>query len=251
MKRANLGSAPPRAPRGLLWSGRSRRPYETSHRPANASRVGDALEQRGRHVDADRDIATICCEPRRAASHRLRAVARQGAGGRERTRRRSAHDRGSQAVRAKGHRGAVRALRGEARFAHPRSRTRREAAPSQAGTENVLRYIVGLGTACEIAAARSLPAETDRLPRAPRPPPRETARRASVDRVALNGHPEERLPNTLNVNFMGHIGAELLAKAPGVAASTGSACHEGKVNSVAGAGRDGRPAGDRCAGPCA
>jgi cysteine desulfurase len=37
------------------------------------------------------------------------------------------------------------------------------------------------------------------------------------------------LPNTLNVNFAGHIGAELLAKTPGVAASTGSACHEGQV----------------------
>jgi cysteine desulfurase len=33
----------------------------------------------------------------------------------------------------------------------------------------------------------------------------------------------------LNVNFVGHVGAELLAKVPGVAASTGSACHEGAV----------------------
>ncbi|HMC64607.1 MAG TPA: cysteine desulfurase, partial [Gemmataceae bacterium] len=39
----------------------------------------------------------------------------------------------------------------------------------------------------------------------------------------------ERLPNTLNVNFVGHIGAELLQKAPEIAASTGSACHEGHV----------------------
>src|SRR5262249_59593209 len=49
------------------------------------------------------------------------------------------------------------------------------------------------------------------------------------DRLTLNGHPERRLPNTLNVNFVGHVGAEVLAKVPGVAASTGSACHEGKV----------------------
>jgi cysteine desulfurase len=47
--------------------------------------------------------------------------------------------------------------------------------------------------------------------------------------VALNGHPERRLPNTLNVSFLGHVGSEVLEKVPGVAASTGSACHEGHV----------------------
>jgi cysteine desulfurase len=50
------------------------------------------------------------------------------------------------------------------------------------------------------------------------------------DRVTLNGHPAERLPNTLNVNFVGRVGAEILAKLPGVAASTGSACHAGSVS---------------------
>ncbi len=49
------------------------------------------------------------------------------------------------------------------------------------------------------------------------------------ERVVLNGHPERRLPNTLNANFVGHVGAELLEKMPEIAASTGSACHEGKV----------------------
>jgi cysteine desulfurase len=49
------------------------------------------------------------------------------------------------------------------------------------------------------------------------------------DGVSLNGHPAERLPNTLNVNFVGRIGAEILARLPGVAASTGSACHAGSV----------------------
>jgi cysteine desulfurase len=48
--------------------------------------------------------------------------------------------------------------------------------------------------------------------------------------VVLNGHPERRLPNTLNVSFMGHVGSELLEKTPEVAASTGSACHEGHVS---------------------
>jgi len=49
------------------------------------------------------------------------------------------------------------------------------------------------------------------------------------DRVVLNGHVEKRLPNTLNVSFVGQVGAELLARLDGVAASTGSACHSGRV----------------------
>jgi cysteine desulfurase len=49
------------------------------------------------------------------------------------------------------------------------------------------------------------------------------------DNVALNGHPTERLPNTLNVSFPGRIGADILHALNGVAASTGSACHSGVV----------------------
>jgi cysteine desulfurase len=47
--------------------------------------------------------------------------------------------------------------------------------------------------------------------------------------VVLNGHPEQRLPNTLNVSFVGHVRADILARMPSVAASTGSACHAGQV----------------------
>jgi cysteine desulfurase len=47
--------------------------------------------------------------------------------------------------------------------------------------------------------------------------------------VVLNGHPETRLPNTLNVSFVGRVGAEILAAMPEVAASTGSACHSGRI----------------------
>ena len=47
--------------------------------------------------------------------------------------------------------------------------------------------------------------------------------------VVLNGHPEERLPNTLNVSFVGKVGSEILSQMKGVAASTGSACHSGSV----------------------
>lgn len=45
----------------------------------------------------------------------------------------------------------------------------------------------------------------------------------------MNGHPEERLPNTLNVSFVGKVGQDILAKIPGLAASTGPACHAGIV----------------------
>ena len=47
--------------------------------------------------------------------------------------------------------------------------------------------------------------------------------------AVLNGHPDRRLPNTLNVSFVGRVGAEILAAMPEVAASTGSACHSGRV----------------------
>jgi cysteine desulfurase len=47
--------------------------------------------------------------------------------------------------------------------------------------------------------------------------------------VVLNGHPVERLPNTLNVSFVSKVGSEILARMDNVAASTGSACHSGSV----------------------
>ncbi|TXH73955.1 cysteine desulfurase family protein [Thiobacillus sp.] len=50
---------------------------------------------------------------------------------------------------------------------------------------------------------------------------------AAIPDLRLNGHPTERLPNTLNVSFPGVAGWQLLAAAPAVAASTGSACHAG------------------------
>ena len=96
----------------------------------------------------------------------------------------------------------------------------------RAGTENV-PYLIGLGAACAIAR-RSLPAASERL-RQLRDRLWDRLRADLGDRISLNGHPERRLPNTLNVNFAGCVGSELLAKTPEVAASTGSACHEGKV----------------------
>jgi cysteine desulfurase len=97
----------------------------------------------------------------------------------------------------------------------------------RAGTENV-PYVVALGKACEIAR-QSLPQATERL-RQLRDRLWQRLHAALGERVILNGHPERRLPNTLNVNFIGHEGAELLQTTPEIAASTGSACHEGKFS---------------------
>jgi cysteine desulfurase len=97
----------------------------------------------------------------------------------------------------------------------------------RAGTENV-PYMVALGTACEIAR-RGLPESSRRLQEL-RDRLWERLRAGLGERVLLNGHPQRRLPNTLNASFLGHIGAELLEKVPEIAASTGSACHEGKVS---------------------
>ncbi|MBX9679979.1 MAG: cysteine desulfurase [Gemmataceae bacterium] len=97
----------------------------------------------------------------------------------------------------------------------------------RAGTENV-PYIVGLGKACEIAR-ESLPAASERL-RSLHDRLWRLLQDGLGDRIVLNGHLDLRLPNTLNVNFLGHIGAELLEKTPEVAASTGSACRQGHVS---------------------
>ena len=94
----------------------------------------------------------------------------------------------------------------------------------RAGTENVL-LDAGLGAACEAAHEWiGMPAVREL-----RDFFWELLRERFGERVSLNGHPVERLPNTLNVNFRGQVGAEVLARMPEVAASTGSACHAGSV----------------------
>jgi cysteine desulfurase len=91
------------------------------------------------------------------------------------------------------------------------------------GTENVAS-IVGLGVACEIASA-SLAKESARV-RALRDE-LWSLLRAQIPGIARNGHESLSLPNTLNVRFPGVRGSTVLEGAPGIAASTGSACHEG------------------------
>jgi cysteine desulfurase len=95
----------------------------------------------------------------------------------------------------------------------------------RAGTENV-PYAVALGAACQVArealpAAAGLRNLRDRL--------FTRLTQGLGESVVLNGHPEHRLPNTLNVSVAGCVGAELLEAVPEIAASTGSACHEGQV----------------------
>jgi cysteine desulfurase len=97
----------------------------------------------------------------------------------------------------------------------------------RAGTENT-PYIAGLGKACEIASSSltlyipNVKALRDRLYR-------NISDGLGVERVKLNGHPQKRLPNTLNISIKGIIGEELLRRTPEIAASTGSACHEGST----------------------
>lgn len=92
----------------------------------------------------------------------------------------------------------------------------------RAGTENII-FEVGLGKACEIAAEAlknsNMKALTDYF--------YGRLKENFGDKVVLNGHPEKRLPNTLNVSFIGYNGHEVLYKLEDTAASTGSACHSG------------------------
>jgi cysteine desulfurase len=97
----------------------------------------------------------------------------------------------------------------------------------RAGTENV-PYMVGLGAACRIAAAGL--SETAARMQSLRDRLWHRLAAGLGNNVVLNGHPTGRLPNTLNASFVGLIGAELLAAIPEIAASTGSACHDGSVS---------------------
>lgn len=94
----------------------------------------------------------------------------------------------------------------------------------RAGTESAL-LAAGLGEACELAddlsPMQAVQGLRDRL--------WQGLRTQFGDRVILNGHLEQRLPNTLNVSFVDWVGADLLSQLDGVAASTGSACHAGEM----------------------
>jgi len=90
----------------------------------------------------------------------------------------------------------------------------------RSGTLNV-PGIVGLGAACEICKsemaqeAPRLKALRDRL---------HQGIVDGLDYVFLNGHPTERLPNTVNLSFAYVEGEALMLKIKDVAVSSGSAC---------------------------
>ena len=98
----------------------------------------------------------------------------------------------------------------------------------RAGTENIME-IAGLGKACEIAAAgleenkKHMKEMRDRL---------FNGISERIPQAKLNGHPEKRLANTLNISFPG-IEANLLLSSletKGLAASAGAACHSESVS---------------------
>ncbi|MEA3188858.1 MAG: cysteine desulfurase [Chthoniobacter sp.] len=95
------------------------------------------------------------------------------------------------------------------------------------GTENVAA-IVGMAVAAEIAM-RDMEAEQARQ-RVLRDELWEGVR-AAFPQAILNGHPSERLANTLNVSFPGIDGESLLINLDleGICASSGSACMVGSI----------------------
>jgi len=95
----------------------------------------------------------------------------------------------------------------------------------RAGTENVM-FAIALGKACSLARERmSQEAQRtrqlrDRL---------QDLLGAQIPGLVLNGHPEKRLPNTLNVSVPDVDGGRVLDAVPEICASTGAACHDRSV----------------------
>ena len=95
----------------------------------------------------------------------------------------------------------------------------------RSGTENI-PGIVGMGMAAQLARhgftdePRRVASLRDRL---------QSILLQNHPSAVVHGHPQRRLPNTLNIAFPGLIGNDILAVAPGIAASTGAACHAGSV----------------------
>lgn len=97
----------------------------------------------------------------------------------------------------------------------------------RAGTENVMQ-IVGLGRACASAASKlqqhmgKMRMLRDWL---------YDKLFSNVQGIKINGHPEQRLPNTLSVSFKGLEADRIIARiGDEVAVSAGAACHSGTVN---------------------
>ncbi len=97
------------------------------------------------------------------------------------------------------------------------------------GTENVAS-IVALGLACQLAVGE-LERNSGRIAGL-----RDSlwqSLQAGIPGMVCNGEASPRLPNTLSVRFPRVTGHAVLAAAPDIAASTGSACHDGSVTAPA------------------
>ena len=95
----------------------------------------------------------------------------------------------------------------------------------RAGTENVIE-MAGLGKACELIE-QNLPEYAKYMVRM-----RDRLEQGLLIRSAdrrVNGHPDQRLPNTSSVAFRGLEADRILANLPTVAASAGAACHSDQV----------------------
>jgi cysteine desulfurase len=96
------------------------------------------------------------------------------------------------------------------------------------GTENMIG-IVGFGKACEIAK-KEMNEVAERVRRL-----RDKLEKGIMEKipdVKLNGHPEKRVPTTLNVSFLYVEGESILLNLDmeGIAASSGSACTSGTLD---------------------
>ncbi|MDZ7640793.1 MAG: cysteine desulfurase NifS [Desulfurivibrio sp.] len=95
------------------------------------------------------------------------------------------------------------------------------------GTENVTS-IIGLGKACELAAAR-MEEENGRVRHLR--DKLEEGLLATIPNALRNGHPEQRLPNTTNISFEYVEGEAILLHLDqyNICASSGSACTSGSL----------------------
>ena len=95
----------------------------------------------------------------------------------------------------------------------------------RAGTENVI-HITGLGKACEMIKdnldeySRHMASMRNSL---------QTGLRLNIPTALFNGHPSQRLPNTLSVSFQGLEADNLLSRLNRIAISAGAACHSDRI----------------------
>jgi len=94
----------------------------------------------------------------------------------------------------------------------------------RAGTENII-YDIGLGKACELAKENL---KSDKILKLTEYFFNEL-KNIFGNKIRLNGHPVNKLPNTLYISFMDFSFSEVSKALKDIAVSGGSACHSGSV----------------------